>query len=357
MATIEERTNSDGKISYRAKVRLKGYPSQSATFDRKTDARKWIAATESAIREGRHFKTSEARKHTLAKAIERYKKEIIPRKPKSGPKQAQQLDWWKEQIGAYTLADCTTSVISECRAKLMNEPAPNGRKRGPATVNRYISALSHLMSIAYKEWEWITENPCVKLSKLKESRGRVRFLSDEERQALLAECKRSKSKHLYPVVVLALSTGARLGEIMSLTWDQVDFSKGLITLHETKNNERRIIPLTGHAKDILRDWSKVRRLNTNLLFPNSRYPGQPIDIRSPWNTAVANAQIEDFRFHDLRHSAASYLAMNGATLAEIAEVLGHKTLQMVKRYAHLSEAHTSTVVASMNERIFGDGGH
>lgn len=354
MATIEERKNSEDKITYRVKVRLKGYPAQSATFDRKTDARKWIAATESAIREGRHFKTSESKKHTLSEAIKRYKKEIIPRKPKTGPKQVQQLDWWDTKIGSYTLADCTTSVISEYRSKLLRERSTNGRKRGNATVNRYTAALSHLMSIAYKEWEWINENPCSKLSKLKETRGRVRFLSDEERIALLAECKRSKSEHLYPIVVLALSTGMRLGEIMSLTWEQVDFSRGLITLHETKNNERRVLPLTGHAKNELKEWSKVRRLNTNLLFPNSRYPDKPIDIRSPWNTAIANAGIKDFNFHDLRHSAASYLAMNGATLAEIAEVLGHKTLQMVKRYAHLSEAHTSTVVASMNERIFGE---
>jgi len=353
VATIDERKSKNGKITYRARVRLKGYPLQTATFDRKTDARKWIAATESAIREGRHFKTSESKKHTLGEAIERYKREVLPRKPKSAVKQAQQLDWWKDQIGAYILADCTTSVISEYRSKLSNELSPNNRKRGPATVNRYVAALSHLMSIAYKEWEWITENPCIKLSKLKEARGRVRFLSDEERANLLSECKRSKSKHLYPVVVLALSTGARLGEIISLNWEQVDFSKSIITLHETKNDDRRVIPLAGHAKEVLYKWSKVRRLDTNLLFPNSRYPDQPIDIRSPWNTALKNAEIEDFRFHDLRHSAASYLAMNGASLAEIADVLGHKTLAMVKRYAHLSEAHTHSVVSKMNERIFG----
>ncbi|MGH1397829.1 MAG: tyrosine-type recombinase/integrase [Alphaproteobacteria bacterium] len=354
MATIEQRKTEDGKTTYRVKVRLKGHPAQSATFDRKSDAKKWAAATESAIREGRHFKTSTAKRKILAEAIDRYKKEILPRKPKSGPKQAQQLDWWKDQIGAYTLADTTTSVISEQRAKLLHDPLPNGKKRGPATVNRYVAALSHLMSVAYKEWEWINENPCAKLSKLKEPRGRVRFLNDDERDRLLAECKASKSRHLYPIVVLALSTGARLGEITSLAWDQIDFARGQIVLHETKNSERRVLPLTGHAKALLQDWAKIRRLDTPLLFPNTRYPEQPIDIRSPWNTAVRNAEIENFNFHDLRHSAASYLAMNGASLAEIADVLGHKTLQMVKRYAHLSEAHTSSVVASMNEKIFGD---
>lgn len=355
MATIEERTGRDGKAVYRARVRLKGHPLQSATFSRLTDARRWVASIESAIREGRHFKTSEAKRRTLSEAIDRYAQEILPRKPKSGPKQAQQLDWWREQIGDRALADVSTAVVSECRSKLLAEPAPSGRKRGVATANRYVAALSHVMTIAAREWEWIETNPCARLSRLSEPRGRVRFLSDDERDRLLATCKASQSPHLYPVVVLALSTGARLNEVLSLRWGQVDLSAGRIILHDTKNKERRVLPLTGHAREVIRDWSQVRRIDTDLLFPNSRHPDRPIDIRGPWNTAIAKAGITDFRFHDLRHSAASYLAMNGATLAEIAEVLGHKTLQMVKRYAHLSEAHTSKVVARMNERIFGDG--
>jgi integrase len=355
MATIETRTTDDGKTTYRVKVRLKGHPVQSATFERKTDAKKWASATESAIREGRHFKTSMAKRKSVGDAIDRYIAEILPRKPKSADKQESQLLWWKKQIGNFSLADATASVISEHRAILIKEPSPNGKKRTPATINRYTAALSHMMTIAYKEWEWIDENPCTKLSKLKEPRGRVRFLDDDERERLLIHCRASKSRHLYPIVILALSTGARLGEITSLSWEQVDFDRGQIVLHDTKNSERRVLPLTGHALKILKDWSKIRRIDTPLLFPNSKYPDKPIDIRSPWNTAVEKAGLEDFNFHDLRHSAASYLAMNGASLAEIAEVLGHKTLQMVKRYAHLSEAHTSAVVSRMNERIFGDG--
>ncbi|MBX2834586.1 MAG: site-specific integrase [Micavibrio sp.] len=352
MASIEERTNSKGDKSYRAKVRLKGYPVQSATFKRKTDATRWIASTESAIREGRHFKTSEAKRRTLSEAIERYRKEILPRKPKSMKKQSLQLTWWDKQLGQYSLADITTSVISEARSTLLNESLGNNRTRSEATANRYMAVLSHLLNVASKEWEWISENPCSRISKLPESRGRVRFLSDVERAALLGACKESKSSHLYPVVVIALSTGARLGEILGLRWQDVDTNKGRITIQETKNGERRTVPLTHHALDVVKEWSKVRRIDSELLFPTKRNPKTHIDIRSPWYTAVKRARIEDFRFHDLRHCAASYLAMNGATLAEIAEVLGHKTLQMVKRYAHLSEAHTHDVVAKMNDRIF-----
>ena len=122
-----------------------------------------------------------------------------------------------------------------------------------------------------------------------------------------------------------------------------------------KNGERRRVPLTGLAHAEIKKMSKVRRIDTPLLFPddNRRLKRQTFDLRTYWETALGKAEIKDFRFHDLRHSTASYLAMNGASLAEIAEVLGHKTLQMVKRYAHLSEAHTSAVVASMNKKIFG----
>ena len=111
------------------------------------------------------------------------------------------------------------------------------------------------------------------------------------------------------------------------------------------------MPLAGHALELMKQRSKVRLLNSQLVFPGKNLK-TPVDLRTPFETALKRAGIEDFRWHDLRHSCASYLAMNGASLAEIAEILGHKTLQMVKRYAHLSDAHTSKVVARMNEAIF-----
>ena len=171
-----------------------------------------------------------------------------------------------------------------------------------------------------------------KVSKLKEPRGRVRFLSDDERTRLLKACKQSSNTDLYPAVVLSLATGARQKEIMGLRWLDVDMQRCMITLHDTKNGERRASPLHGHVLELVRERSRVRRIDTDLLFPSPKNPQQPIDLRRPWENALAQAGIEDFRWHDLRHSAASYLAMNGATLSEIASAIGHKTLQMVKRY-------------------------
>lgn len=376
MANIEKRITQDGKTSYRVKVRLKGYPAQSATFDRLTDAKKWASATESAIREGRHFKTAESKKHTLADLIDRYVREVLPSKRgKTAIDQTAQLGWWRQALGAYALADVTPALLSEYRGKLASEPLPSPAKspatgtapkyRSSATVVRYMAALSHAFTVAVKEWGWLEDSPMRKVSKPKEPRGRVRFLSDDERARLLEACRESRNPMLYPVVVLALSTGMRQGEIMGLywrdpknppehrAWGVVDLNAGRITLHLTKNGERRVVPLVGHALEQVRELAKVRRLDTGLLFPGKAEPGEPIDLRQPWEKALEKADIHDFRFHDLRHSAASYLAMNGASLAEIAETLGHKTLQMVKRYSHLSEAHTASVVERMNAKIFG----
>jgi integrase len=359
MAYIQERTTSDGKRRYRVQVRLKGYPIQTETFRRKTDAVDWGQRTETAIREGRHFKTSEAKKHSFADLAARYEETVAPT-IRTGPERVRHLNWWRGQLGHYSLADLTSARIAEGRDKLLSIPTTRGGKRSPATVVRYLASLSHALSVAKREWGWLEENPALNVTKPKEPKGRTRFLSDDERTRLLNTCRASDNLYLYPVVVLALATGMRQGEILGLRWNNVDLKAGRITLHETKNGETRVVPLAGHPLAVLQDHSSVRRIDTDLVFPGKATRSRrtdpartPIDIRSPWLKALKQADIQDFRFHDLRHSAASYFAMNGASLSEIAEILGHKTLQMVKRYAHLSEAHTAKVVASMNEKIFG----
>ncbi|MEP2759022.1 MAG: site-specific integrase, partial [Hyphomicrobiales bacterium] len=142
------------------------------------------------------------------------------------------------------------------------------------------------------------------------------------------------------------------GEILGLTWPKVDLPRGIIILEDTKNGENRAVPLVGHAKEVLHELGKVRRIDTDLIFHSSTKPTAPVAIRRPWAQAVLAAELQDFKFHDLRHTAASYLAMNGASQIEIAEILGHKTLEMVKRYAHLSEAHTRNIVERMSSEIF-----
>lgn len=201
------------------------------------------------------------------------------------------------------------------------------------------------------EWLWMETNPARRIRREKEKKGRTRFLSDEERKNLLEKCKEI-DRQLYTLVVLALSTGMRKVEITNLEWKDVDLEKGAIVLHETKNGERRRVPVRGLALEVLKEHGKVRQLDTNLVFTgNLRNHGYR--FRPDWAEALKKAKITDFWFHDLRHSFASYLAMNGASLLEIAEVLGHKILVMVKRYSHLAESHTAGVVERMNQKIFG----
>lgn len=349
MASIRKREGKKG-VSYRVEVRLKGFPPQRATFKRLTDAKRWAQQTEAAIREGRYFKTAKARKHTLQQLIDRYIKEELPKKSEN-INQKSQLEWWASELGDYTLADITPDKIAECRDKLLSGTSSHEYKFAPATVVRYMAALSHAFTVAVREWQWLDDSPMRKVRKPSLPRGRVRFLNDDERKSLLEACRESDNEYLYPIVVLALSTGMRKSEILNLAWDVIDPVKNRITLYHTKNREVRVLPLAGHA---LEQIESIERLEeSNLVFPGKADPSRPIDIRPSWEAALKKAEVDNFRFHDLRHSAASYLAMNGASLAEIAEVLGHKTLQMVRRYAHLSEAHTTSVVESMNKKIFG----
>lgn len=377
MAVIEKRKTSEGKEQYRVKVRLKGFPPETATFARIADARRWAQQTEAAIREGRHFKTTEAKKHTLGELIDRYIRDVLPKKKKSQKKQSAQLLWWKEHLGSYSLADVSPALIGEKRDELFNGMTYRGTQRSPATVVRYLSALSHAFSVGVKEWGWLEDSPMRKVSKLKEARGRVRFLDDHEKERLLQACKDSSNPALFPVVILALSTGMRYSEILNLTWVDVDLQRKRIILQETKNGERRSVPIAGQALDLLSQLEKRRRIDTQLLFPQPKCVNanseethsqpsfskseaervqkaqKPVQLRSAWSAAIKKAQIFDFRFHDLRHCAASYLAMSGASLAEIADILGHKTLAMVKRYAHLSDSHKHSVVDRMNKNFLG----
>src|SRR5699024_4429343 len=120
MATIEQRSSDEGKVSYRVKLRLKGHPTQTATFARKTDAKRWAQQTETAIREGRYFQTIEARRHTVAELIARYIREVLPFK-KSSQDQKRHLLWWQTEIGLHLLSEITPAVVVECRNKLTNE--------------------------------------------------------------------------------------------------------------------------------------------------------------------------------------------------------------------------------------------
>ncbi len=353
MAPIKEHLAKDGTKRFTAEIRLKGYPVQSATFKKKTDADKWIQDTESAIREGRHFKTTQAKKHTVSDMIERYLATANLNKVQQGHI-GLHLKRWCEEIGYLTLADITANDIITVQEKLLTESV-NGKPRSQSTVLKYVVSLNTVFNIAISNWGWIKESPMNGVKKLTPSRGRIRYLSDDERDRLLSACKQSKNKMLYVCVVLAIATGMRQGELMGLRWCDIDLKNGVAILHETKNGEKRRVKIAKDALTLLVDYlGNVTPLNQDaLLFPSKTKPQQPIELKKAWQTALKNAQIDNFHWHDLRYCTASYLAMNNTSLTAIAEILGHKTLSMVKRYAHLSDGYTANEVETMNHKIFG----
>lgn len=353
MKGIDKRTHKDGTISYRARVRIKGHPVIIQSFSSKTLAMKWKRDTESAIERGAFSYERPGTRHTLSELIDRYIEKVLPTKPKNARNVRQHLLWWKQELGSYLLSDIKPNLIAQKRDDLLSSPTRKNSPRSPTTVVRYLASLSHAFSVAVRDWEWMQENPVLKISKPKISNERTRFLSDEERTRLINACQESESKGLYPVVILALSTGMRRGEILNLKWNDVDLDRGAILLQTTKNGERRFVPLVGMALDLLKSRHASPPTNS-LVFPAPHSQSKPIDIRSAWETALSKAGISNFRFHDLRHTAASYLAMNQASLLEIGTLLGHKTVQMTKRYAHLSNAHIYSTARTLNDKLSGN---
>lgn len=355
MPLIEKRLADNGKtVSYRARVRLRGFPEYSQTFKRLTDAKDWAAAKESDLKRGFAVASKEAARRTLSEAIDRYITHTLPNKPrnKDAEKVKRELELWRAELGGVALSNVTPARISEIKEKWLNQTTRLGKRRSPATVNRFLAALSGVFKAASREWQWCDRNPVSLVSKGAASRQIVRYLSDDERTRLLAACKASEAEYLYVLVLLALTTGARRSELLSLTWNDVDLNRGIAVIQESKNCERRALPLTGPALRLLRERSKVRLFDDARVFPGES-SNRKLDIDRAWRKALTAADVTNFRFHDLRHSAASYLAMAGATPGEIAAVLGHKTLQMVKRYAHIGEQHTAAVVERMTNKFFG----
>lgn len=345
MGLIREYSKKDGSITYHAEIRLRGFPPQRATFRTKTLAKQWIQKTEADIRDGRHVNVAESKKHTVAELIDRFISQWLVKFPERQKKQTALLNWWKQRIGHRTLNQLKPSDIAEARDALTATKSPRGGLLNPSTVNRYLAAFSKVLSVGVKEWGWLEDSPMRKVSKPKEGKARDRYLSYEEKDRLLTACKESSNPHLLPVVSLALLSGMRFTEIVTLTWVDIDLHNRLITLHKTKNGEKRYIPITSSIEEIISSLPSKE----GLLFKSNRSHNRKgcVSLRHAFEKALKIAKIEDARFHDLRHSAASYLAMNGATQGELMAVLGHKCPSMTRRYVHYNQKH----LAELMERI------
>ncbi len=337
-------------------VRRRGYDAQYRTFGRLADARAFAHKSETAINDGEAGQIREARRKTLADAIDRYLAEVIAgRRDKSAKRH---FKYWRDRLGHVRIGSVTPDMLAAAKGDLLATQSRLGSTLSQATVRLYLASLSALFKRARMEWRWTRSNPVSDVVKPKSSQERVRFLSDPERIKLLDECSKSSDPRLHPFVMLALSSGARAGELYGLRWSDVyldrgtaEAPRGIAVLRRTKNKENRPIPLRGGSYRAVSSMLEFKNSDADLVFP--AFSGSRFNYMKPFKRAVAAAGIKNFRFHDLRHTCASYLAMNGATTAEIAEVLGHKTLAMVKRYSHMSEGHVGGVVERMNEKFIG----
>jgi len=345
MGYIRQRNIKDGTTRFQAEVRLKGHKTLTATFNRKTDAKQWIQKVETDIRCGRHQLYSESKRHTLKEAIERYFKEQHPSVVKRG-----HLQWWQKELGHLYLQDVRPAIIVEKKQKLLTEPTQKGIIRSRSTCNRYLATLSHLISLCEKQWEWITDHPVKRVSREKEPRERTRFLTPEERQRFLEECKKSQNSYLFTFVVLLLSTGCRYNEVRCLKWTDVDLFKGRITITKSKNSDMRSIPIRGLALELLQNLSS-QSASIGFVFP-SKNRGKPIDLRRAFRTAIRKANLKSFRGHDCRHSYATEMLAQGLSLGEIGILLGHRSVQVTKKYCHLVESRSIDAVAKMSGEIF-----
>ncbi len=364
MAAIRERKDQNGNVSYQAQVRIKGHPPESKTFLRKTDAKQWAMQVETEIRTGMTIRKNSASQHTVRELLERYRDNVLTDKANSGKDHKTHIAWWIDELGHYALSEVTTDLVTRRIDKLKKSKTRTGKPPAPATVLRYLMALSHAFSMACT-WGWCETSPVKNVQRPKVKNERTRYLNDAERDVLLDACKRSSNPDLYLVVLLALTTGMRKGEIMGLEWKDIHtvpeqgFTRVHLAADKTKNEKARSVLITSPALELLEERretvASARQDNkaVGLIFPSAVNAERPVDLRKPWSTALKSAGIEEFRFHDLRHTTASYLAMDGASLLSISKVLGHQSVKMSERYAHLTPSHIDDVVRSMNAKKFG----
>ena len=284
---------------------------------------------------------------TLVQAADRYL--AAKARKRSLQEDRRQLDHLKSEFGPNTpISEISAGRISEYKSKRLAAVRTIGagdcateRRLSAATVNRPLALLRCLLRLAHDEWGELDAVPKIRTEK--EPQGRLRWLVQEEAARLLEACRKSRNLALADLVEFSLFTGIRRGEALGLTWDRVDRARGVIRLEITKSGRRREVPLSANADAVLaRRWGPEAR---SYVFVSRNWNS----FRSAWETALSVAGIEGFRFHDLRHTFASWLVQRGRTLKEVQEALGHQTITMTMRYSHLAPDHLRAAVAALDD--------
>lgn len=345
MATFRKRAGN-----WRAEIVRKGYPRQSRTFDSKAEAEAWAAVMESEMARGVFVDRTEAENTTLEEALDRYLLEVVPKKKGADQERVRIEAWKRDPLAQRSLASIRGADMAAWRDKRLSErrqPQKEGGEPGdrisPSTVRRELNMISHLFTIAIKEWgmESLT-NPIEKIKMPAPAKARDRRLEGDEEAKLLDGCDRGP-KWLGPMVRLALETGMRQGELLALGWEHVDHDRKTAHLVDTKNGESRNVPLSSKAIATLRkmaglkDDADSQKPKVTKLLKGSLFSIKTMAVVHAFQRACARAEppIIGLTFHDLRHEATSRLFEKGLAVEEVRAITGHKTLAMLMRYTHL----------------------
>jgi integrase len=298
----------------------------NSAWTTREDAEKALAARQLGLEQEQAKATAPM---TFSEACARYLQTKERKRSLKGDRKI--IEHLKAEFGADTpITEITASRISAYKAKRLAAKSKQfDRPLSGAAVNRPLALLRHLLRLAHEEWEVLDEVPKIRLEK--EPEWRVRYLDEAEIARPLAECEKSRNPYLKAIVVLAINTGMRKSEVMALSWDRIDFPRGVVRLERTKTGKRREIPMNDAVYAVLAAFPAENRQGLVFKRKDGRGWGE---IRKAFEEALERAGIEDFRFHDLRHTCASWLVMRGASLAEVRQILGHTTLAMTMRYAH-----------------------
>lgn len=315
MATITKR----GGYQWQAKVRRRGYPSVSKTFETQTAAKQWVRMIESEMDRGSYVSRGASESTTLKEAMERYLVEITPSKKGAKQESNRIKVWMRHPLATAFLASIRSSDVARYRDERLEEGI------SPITVNNELIILSHLFNVARKEWGMESLlNPVANIRKPKLPPGRSRRLEKDEEDRLISEADFPMKQ----LIILALETGMRMGEILSVEWSWIDLNRRLIALCDTKNGESRNVPLSRAA---LHAVISMPCEGEERVFPGITSSATSHRFRN----LCKRVGIEGLRFHDLRHEATSRLFEKNLGLMEVATITGHKTPQMLKRYTHL----------------------
>ncbi|MFC1866582.1 tyrosine-type recombinase/integrase [Thermodesulfobacteriota bacterium] len=313
------------------------------SFSKRKEAEAELGKRVSLIAENRYLDVKKDYKNTFKELLEKYK-ENYNHQPSFESLKRYCIENFKAYFGEETkLSNIRYVGIETYRNHLMKKLTQHGTIRAEASINREMATLRHIFSKAV-EWDMIERNPFDKGKSLlfKLSNQRIRYLMEEEITLLLDECE--PKKHLYRIVMCAINTGMRRGEILTLKWDQI--RNGFIYLEKTKTKNKREIPINDDLALLFKEIRKEQEFTSQYVFTyNSRTIQR---VERAFKGALKRAGIEDFHFHDLRHTFASHVIMRGGSLKDVQELLGHKTMTMTLRYSHLSQEHKKKAVNLLN---------